>query len=100
MTAFELPLNGGEKIKVGVKKYRGVEILSIRKWFLNAYEQKWFPTTKGINLSVQRWRQILPELERLLDIEDEGPTEATVQQATHVNTESKQRAKGSKEKKQ
>ena len=67
MAAFEIATSGGEKIKVGVKKYRGHDVLSVRKWYLNAYEGKWFPTMKGITLSANRWREILPELVRLLE---------------------------------
>jgi len=90
MAAFEIATGCGEKLRVGVKKYRGANILSVRKWYLNAHEEKWFPTQHGINLSCNRWREILPELVRLLDPDEEDGAEAPAQKEGHVNTENKE----------
>ena len=89
MAAFEIETGCGEKLRIGVRKYRGVEILSVRKWYLNAHEKKWFPTQHGLNLSCKRWREILPELVRLLEPPGEA-VDATIKVKATVLTRNKQ----------
>ena len=90
MAAFEIQTGCGEKLKVERRKYRGNKILSIRKFYWSAYEKRWFPTKAGVSLTLKRWREILPELVRLLDPDEEDGAEAPAQKEGHVNTENKE----------
>lgn len=97
MAAFEIQTGCGEKLKVERRKYRGNVIVSVRKFYLNASEKRWFPTTAGVSLTLKRWREILPELVRLLDTE-EGEAGVTWPQSP-VLIRSKQEGESSKENK-
>jgi hypothetical protein len=78
MTAYTIATRGGERLVVERRRYRKSEIVSLRTWYLNVAEGKWFPTTKGINLSVKRWQEVMPELVRLLDLAGEESALPTV----------------------
>ena len=80
--------SGGEKIKVEMRKYRGRDVLSARKWYLDEHEGKWFPTPRGINLTARTWREILPEILRLLELSEEE-AKAKVKAKPPVLTQSK-----------
>ena len=95
MEAFEIATSGGEKIKVGVKKYRGHDVLDVRKWYLDDTGQRWFPTQRGITLSVSRWKEIMPEMVRLLAPTGETTVVESDAQAT-VSTRSRSKKAGKK----
>jgi Transcriptional Coactivator p15 (PC4) len=63
----EIIKNGGERLVIETKEYMGYDILSVRVHYFNHSEQAWRPTRKGLNMSLNKWREILPHLSHLLN---------------------------------
>jgi hypothetical protein len=60
----------GEKLVIEKKDYRGHDMLSVRMWYFNHSDQKWFPSTQGLNMTFRNWRKIMPHLTQLINEQD------------------------------
>jgi Transcriptional Coactivator p15 (PC4) len=67
MKPIEILKNGGEKLVIETRQYRGHDILSVRTWYFNLEEQQWRAARQGLNMSLNRWKQIMPHLSQLLN---------------------------------
>jgi Transcriptional Coactivator p15 (PC4) len=57
---------GVELIRLISSRFEGVTVLNLRI-FYQAKDGAWRPTKKGMSLSFDRWRQIMPEIVKLLE---------------------------------
>ncbi len=73
MTAFEIEKNKGERIVITPTEFKGHSLIDCRVHFKGA-EGDWHPTKRGLTMLPKHWRQILPELTRLLDVDGEDAT--------------------------
>ena len=53
---WTLSKRGGENsLNVSVKEYNGKTLIHIRHYFRNKDSERWYPTKKGITLTLQEW---------------------------------------------
>jgi Transcriptional Coactivator p15 (PC4) len=61
MQPFEIQKNSKEILRIERSPYKGIDLVSMRI-FVENEDGIWRPTTKGISLRPDLWRQILPVL--------------------------------------
>ncbi len=61
MESFEIQKNNRELLRIERRPFKGIDLVSVRI-FVERYDGTWGPTTKGISLRPDLWRQILPLL--------------------------------------
>ena len=56
-----------QSVHIGLKSVNATVYLDLRKWFLFENNGEERPSLKGIMLSVDNWRKVLPEIEKMIE---------------------------------
>ncbi len=63
-TVFVFPKNKFQEIRVGIREYKGNDLIDIRTWTLTQGSEEMVPTAKGVSINVN----LLADLKKALDI--------------------------------
>ncbi len=62
-TVFVFPKNKFQEIRVGIREYKGNDLIDIRTWTLTQGSEEMVPTAKGVSINVN----LLADLKKALD---------------------------------
>jgi hypothetical protein len=63
-TVFVFQKNKFQEIRVGIREYKGNDLIDIRTWTLTQGSEDMIPTAKGVSVNVN----LLPDLKKALDL--------------------------------
>lgn len=63
-TVFVFQKNKFQEIRVGIREYKGNDLIDIRTWTLTQGSEEMVPTAKGVSINVS----LLADLKKALDI--------------------------------
>lgn len=63
-TVFVFQKNKFQEIRVGIREYKGNDLIDIRTWTLTQGSEEMVPTAKGVSINVN----LLADLKKALDI--------------------------------
>lgn len=63
-TVFVFQKNKFQEIRVGIREYKGNDLIDIRTWTLTQGSDEMIPTAKGVSVNVN----LLPDLKKALDL--------------------------------
>lgn len=61
---IRVPENKFQEIRVGIREYKGNDLIDIRTWTLTQGSEEMVPTAKGVSVNVN----LLPDLKKALDL--------------------------------
>jgi hypothetical protein len=60
---FTFKKNKFQEVRVGIREYKGNDLVDIRTWTMTQGSEEMVPTAKGVSVNVQ----LLPELKKALE---------------------------------
>ncbi|MCB9757775.1 MAG: transcriptional coactivator p15/PC4 family protein [Candidatus Omnitrophica bacterium] len=63
-TVFVFQKNKFQEVRVGIREYKGNDLIDIRTWTLTQGSEDMIPTAKGVSINVN----LLPDLKKALDL--------------------------------
>jgi hypothetical protein len=62
-TVCVFPKNKFQEVRVGIREYKGNDLIDIRTWTMTQGSEEMVPTAKGVSININ----LLPELKKALD---------------------------------
>lgn len=63
-TVFTFKKNKFQEVRVGIREYKGNDLVDIRTWTMTQGSEEMVPTAKGVSININ----LLPDLKKALEV--------------------------------